>query len=409
MNIVMSGLEHHLAPISLREQLSFTKAQTMEMVRKIQTFEQVSGCVLISTCNRTELYLSCDEHTLEPAQLLCKAANAEYESYQAAFVTRSGDEAIHHLMEVAAGLRSRIWGEDQIISQVKDAIALARKADTSDSVLETLFRSAITAGKEVRTRVRLTALPTSAASMAVELLQKKIGSLEGKRAIVIGNGEMGRLSASLLYQAGCVVAVTLRTYRHGQTIVPPGCGVIPYEERFEHMDGIDLLISATTSPHYTVTVNQLSALKAPPKILVDLAIPRDIQPEINEMENIHLNNIDDLGDCLQNREVPPEVTEILHTHLENFYRWFNYKECMTSVDSLKQAIIERILTAKEWENELSEMEIIELSVNKTVDLLVGGLADRIQAAQLTRCENKIRTHTTGRPVTFWKKDFRETE
>ena len=407
MHIVMSGLEHSLAPIHLRERLSFTKAQTMEMVQKIRAYENVSGCVLISTCNRTELYISCEENTLEPAQLLCKAADAEYEPYKAVFVTRCGDEAIHHLMEVAAGLRSRIWGEDQIISQVKDAIAIARKAGTSDSVLETLFRSAITAGKEVRTRVRLTALPTSAASMAVDLLQQKLGSLEGKRAIVIGNGEMGRLSASLLHKAGCHVAVTLRTYRHGQTIVPPGCGVIPYEERFEHMDGIDLLISATTSPHYTVTVHQLSVLKQPPKILVDLAIPRDIQPKISEIENIHLYNVDDLGDFVEHREVPAEVTEILNTHLDNFYRWFNYKECMTSVDSLKQAIIDRILTAKEWENELSEMEIIELSVNKTVDLLVGGLADRVEAKQLTRCESKIRAHTTGRPAVSWKKDSHE--
>lgn len=160
---------------------------------------------------------------------------------------------VRHLMEVASGLRSRIWGEDQIISQVKDAIALAREAGCTDGVLETLFRSAISAGKEVKTEVRLTAVPTSAASMAVELLAAKLGDLAGKKALVIGNGEMGRLSASLLQQAGCEVWVTLRTYRHGETIVPPGCGVVPYEERFHHMEGCDFLISATTSPHYTVT------------------------------------------------------------------------------------------------------------------------------------------------------------
>lgn len=397
MNIIMSGLEHSLAPISLREQLSFTKLQTAEMVRTIRPFPHVAGCVLISTCNRTELYLSCTQEE-NPGQLLCQAAGTEYAPYQDAFVTLSGKKAVEHLMEVAAGLRSRIWGEDQIISQVKGAIAIAREAGATDSVLETLFRSAVSAGKEVRTKVRLTSVPTSAASMAVALLQEKLGELKGKKALVIGNGEMGRLSASLLYQEGCQVSVTLRTYHHGETIVPPGCGVVPYEERFQHMEDCDILLSATTSPHYTVTVEQLKGLPSLPAVMVDLAIPRDIQPEVGKLPGVSLYNIDDLGSYLENRTVPQEVTDILQAQMENFTRWLNYKDCMTSVESLKQAIVNRLLTAKELNEELTEAEIIELSVNKTVDLLVTGLAERITSENLMKCESKIRLHTTGRPV-----------
>ncbi len=397
MNIMMSGLEHSLALISLREQLSFTKLQTAEMARKLREFPHVSGCVLLSTCNRTELYLSCTQE-VNPGELLCQAAGAEYTPYREAFVTRSGKEAVEHLMEVAAGLRSRIFGEDQIISQVKGAIAIAREAGATDSILETLFRSAISAGKEIRAKVRLTSVPTSAASMAVALLKEKLGELKGKKALVIGNGEMGRLSASLLLQAGCQVAVTLRTYRHGETIVPPGCGVVPYDERFQHMEGCGILLSATTSPHYTVTVEQLDEIPSPPAVMVDLAIPRDIQPEVGQLSGISLYNIDDLGSYLENRTVPQEVTDILRAQMENFYRWLNYKDCMTSVESLKQAIVNRILTAKELNEELTEAEIIELSVNKTVDLLVTGLAERITSENLVKCESKIRLHTTGRPV-----------
>lgn len=393
----MSGLDHSQAPICLREHLSFTRTQTMEMVRKIRSYPHISGCVLISTCNRTELYVSASQ-PVDPGQLLCQAAQAEYTPYQTAFVTRTGDEAVCHLMEVAAGLRSRIWGEDQIISQVKEAISLSREAKASSSVLETLFRSAISAGKEVRTQVRLTALPTSAASMAVQLLCQQLGSLTGKRAMVIGNGEMGRLAATLLQKAGCQVSITLRTYRHGETIVPPGCGVIPYEERFSHMDGLDLLLSATTSPHYTIAVHQLTALQSPPSVLVDLAIPRDIQPEAGDLPGIRLFNVDDLGDGVVDHEIPAQVEEILSAHLEDFHRWLNYKSCLTSMDSLKQAIVERLLTARELEEDLDRPELIELSVGKTVDLLMGGLAERVTADSLTRCESKIRAHTTGRPV-----------
>ena len=395
MKIIMSGLEHSLAPISLRERLSFTKTQTMEMDRIVQSYPGVCGCVLISTCNRTELYVSCTED-VEPGRLLCQAANAEYEPYKDAFVTRSSELAIEHLMNVAAGLRSRIWGEDQIISQVKGAISLAREAGTTDSVLETLFRSAISAGKEIRTKVHLTAIPTSAASMAVELLRQKLGDLTGKQAIVIGNGEMGRLSAELLYQAGCRVRVTLRTYRHGETIVPRGCGVVAYDERFDHMAGADILISATTSPHYTVTVRQLSTLETPPAVLVDLAIPRDIEPEVGNLQGVSLYNIDDLGSGLENRTVPAEVSEIIQTHLERFYRWLHYRDCMSSMDSLKSAITERITMSKELEEGLSEEEIVEFSVEKAVDLLIGGMAEHITADMLSKCEKKIRAHTIGR-------------
>lgn len=393
----MSGLEHSQVPISLRERLSFTKQQTGEMVRKLHSFPQVSGCVLISTCNRTELYLSCTEEVV-PGELLCQAAGAEYPLYQDAFVTLSEKDAVQHLMEVAAGIRSRIFGEDQIISQVKDAIAIAREAGTADSVLETLFRSAVSAGKEVRTKVRLTSVPTSAASMAVDLLREKLGDLTGKKALVIGNGEMGRLAASLLRQEGCQVSVTLRTYRHGETIVPPGCGVVPYDQRFLHMEGCDLLLSATTSPHYTVTVEPLSQLPSLPAVLVDLAIPRDIQPKVGQLPGVSLYNIDDLGNFSESRTIPAEVTEILNAQMENFYRWLNYKDCMTSVDSLKQAIVDRLLTAQEFGEDLTESEIIQLSVNKTVDLLVTGLAERITSENLTKCESKIRLRTTGRPV-----------
>lgn len=393
----MSGLEHSQVPISLRERLSFTKQQTGEMVRKLHSFPQVSGCVLISTCNRTELYLSCTEEVV-PGKLLCQAAGAEYPLYQDAFVTLSEKDAVQHLMEVAAGIRSRIFGEDQIISQVKDAIAIAREAGAADSVLETLFRSAVSAGKEVRTKVRLTSVPTSAASMAVDLLREKLGNLTGKKALVIGNGEMGRLAASLLRQEGCQVSVTLRTYRHGETIVPPGCGVVPYDQRFLHMEGCDLLLSATTSPHYTVTVEPLSQLPSLPAVLVDLAIPRDIQPEVGQLPGVSLYNIDDLGNFSESRTIPAEVTEILNAQMENFYRWLNYKDCMTSVDSLKQAIVDRLLTAQEFGEDLTESEIIQLSVNKTVDLLVTGLAERITSENLTKCESKIRLRTTGRPV-----------
>lgn len=171
-------------------------------------------------------------------------------------------------------------------------------------MLEILFRNAAAAGKEIKTKVPLTGVPRSAAQSAVERLARDAGGLEGKRALVIGNGEMGRLSAALLHRLGCAVTVTLRTYRHGETVVPAGCAVAPYEERYAAMKGVDLLLSATTSPHYTISARELAAVEDHPALLADLAIPRDIEPAVGELPGVTLYNVDSLGVDTR-REVPP--------------------------------------------------------------------------------------------------------
>lgn len=391
MNILVSCLEHSLAPIALREKLSFTKVQTGQMTVSVKALNEVSGCVLISTCNRTEVYIT-SPRILNPGQLLCQCAGLPYGPYQNAFITLEGEEAVNHLMEVAAGLRSRIWGEDQILSQVKNALVISREAGTADSILETLFRWAVAAGKEIRSEIHLTSLPSSAAAMAAACAEKALGSLEGKHGLVIGNGEMGRLAASLLREAGCHTSVTLRTYRHGETVVPPGCSVIPYEERMAHMEGMELVISATTSPHYTITADAFSALSAPPAVLVDLAIPRDIEPAVESLPHIRLFNIDDMGSFSEHRQIPEKAAEIIQTNKDNFYRWLHYKDCMPALDSLKDAITARLCATVDPEL-LTPEELIEQSVSKAVELLVGGLSDRITSDALERCESKIRQHT----------------
>lgn len=397
MKLLLSGLEHSQVPIALREGLSFPKNRVRELDRALGELPGVSGCVLLSTCNRTELYVTSEEG-LDPGRLLCQAAGVPYGPYRAAFASLSGEAAARHLLEVAAGLRSRIWGEDQIISQVKDAIALSREAGAADPLLETLFRCAIAAGKEVRARVRLTQVPVSAASRAVELLQRELGGLGGKRAVVIGNGEMGRLSAALLYQAGCRVTVTLRSYRHGETIVPAGCQVVPYEERFPAMDGADLLVSATASPHYTVTAAQLAALAQPPALVVDLAIPRDVEPGAGELPGVRLYNIDDFGDLDTARQTPPEVEAILQAQMDNFTRWLRYRDCLPGVPGLKEALAGRVLALRELGEGLDQEELVRLAVGKTVDLLVSGLAGRLRPEDLARCEEKVRRRAAHRPA-----------
>ena len=395
MVIMMSGLDYNLAPIELREQLSFTRVQVGALVERIRRERPgVLGCVLLSTCNRTELYLSCGKGVeLQPGEVLCAAVGVPYAPFARAFVTRRGSDAARHLMEVSGGLQSQIWGEDQILSQVKGAIAIAREEGCADPVLETLFRNAVAAGKEIKTKVRLTGVATSAAARAVEVLEDRLGSLAGRRALVIGNGEMGRLSASLLREAGCTVTVTLRSYRHGETVVPAGCGVVPYDDRFAAMEGVDIVLSATTSPHYTVTAEQVRRLDRRPACVVDLAMPRDVDAAVGELPGVRLYNVDTLGAERHHGEIPAEATDILDDYMGRFYEWNNYRKCLPAIEDLKAAITERVLTYPEVEEDLDAGELVELAVGRAVDLLTGGLKEHITPEELERCVGKIRVHT----------------
>ena len=393
MNIRMSGLDYNLAPIDLREKLSFTKAAVEELDRAIAAMDGVEGVVLLSTCNRTELYLSCRDNTpVDPGQLLCRAAETPYAPFASAFVNRWGEDAQRHLLAVACGLRSQILGEDQILTQVKTAAAIARTAKAIDPVLETLFRTAASCGKAAKSGARLTAVATSAAHQAVEAARELLGDLPGKRALVIGNGEMGRLAASLLVEAGCDATVTLRSYHHGETVVPAGCSVVPYDDRFPAMDGLDLVISATTSPHYTLTADALAGMRRPPRLLIDLAIPRDIQPEAGDLAGITLRNVDDLGHATgADAAALRRVEQVMEEHLERFRQWSIYRESLPALEEVKAALRSRI--SAYLEEGMDPEETAEMTIDKVVDLLAGGMTDGFTSEAIRTCAAKIRLHT----------------
>ncbi len=385
----MSGLDYNKANIALREQLSFTKSGVLEIVQKISEFDGVYGTVLLSTCNRTEIYLSCRKG-LNPDEILCTAAGVDYSQFAHAFVTRRGTECTRHLMEVACGLQSQILGEDQILTQVKNAAAIAREAKTIDAELETLFRNASSCGKNVKSAMKLKGVKTSAAHSAVSALENFFGSLKGKNAIVIGNGEMGRLAAGLLVDAGCDVTVTLRSYRHGETVVPLGCKVVSYDDRYAIIDGSDLVVSATTSPHYTVAVDELRQVKNLPSALVDLAIPRDIEPEISEF--VQLFNVDNLGNHSGfDEDAKEQVYEIVYDYMHRYYRWRNYRKCMPAIEDLKEAVIERVI-AHMREN-VDRDELVEAVATTTVDLVTSGLSGSINPETIKNCASGIRART----------------
>ena len=386
----MTGIDFVHAPLEKREAVSLVRGQVQELLPRIAAMEGVAGCVLLATCNRTELYLHGAEGAeLDPLAVLAEAAGFDAAEYRGFSIQRTENEAVHHLMKVAAGLESQIFGDDQIVSQVKGAVALAREAKTVDGVLDTLFRRAVTAGKRVRTETRLTGVPASAAEVGAWRAKEFFGSLEGKRAVVIGNGEMGRLAASTLRAQGCAVTVTLRSYHHGETVVPAGCATWPYDTRCEVLDGADLAVSATTSPHFTLTAEQVTAMHNPPRLLLDLAMPRDIEQAVGEDGRVRLLNLDDLGDLGDhNAEARTVAMRILEKEEQEFAAWYSYRQALPLIAAVKDEALERLHYDHAYSglHEDGDLDgLAELAVNKTVDLLLGGMKELVDAEHLAAC------------------------
>lgn len=288
MNLCMSGIDWTYAPVALREQASLPPERLEEVMAAIAGAPGVEGCAILSTCNRTEVYVDTAGPADPPWRLFARETGLSFP--ESAFVTRCGEDAARHLLEVAGGLHSRIFGDDQILSQVRTAMDRSVESGAGSALLNLLFRTAVTVGKRIKTQVRFTSTTPSAAAAAVSAL----GDLAGKRALVVGNGEIARLAAGLLLKEGARVTMTLRTYRHGENQIPAGCETVPYAGRLAAAEGMDILLSATASPHLTVTARQFRELSAPPRAVVDLAVPRDIDPEIRNLAPAFWD-VDDLG------------------------------------------------------------------------------------------------------------------
>ena len=280
MSISMIGIDYNRASVDIRAGFSFTKKNAAAAMERLRKEQGVLGCIILSTCNRMEVWVSTQEEWQGSLyEFLCREKEKNPSDFREYFVQRTGKEAVEHLFYLASGLKSQILAEDQIITQVKDALALAREAYCTDNVLEVLFRMAVTAAKRVKTEVIFSRGNISVIHQALACLENQGFHLKGKTCMVIGNGEMGKVAALALKEAGADVTVTVRQYRSGMVSIPKGCGRIHYGDRMEFLPKCDLAVSATASPNFTLTRQLLEEAEIPGHmVLIDLAVPRDIEP-----------------------------------------------------------------------------------------------------------------------------------
>lgn len=400
MSISMIGIDHSKASVDIRAKFSFTKKRAIEAMKKLKEEHGILGCIILSTCNRMEVWVSTqDDEEISLYDFLCKEKEVEKDEYQDYFMKRENEEAVRHLFYLTSGLKSQILAEDQIITQVKDALTLARDAYCTDNVLEVLFRMAVTAAKKVKTEVTFSRANTSVIHQAMERLKNQGFSFEGKTCMVIGNGEMGKVTALALKEAGADVTVTVRQYRSGVVNIPQVCKRINYGERMELLPDCDLVVSATASPNYTLTKENFEEIKldAASVVLIDLAVPRDIDPEVGKLQNVSLYDIDSFRIDAASPKLQASMQkagEILDDQMKEFYDWFNGRDIFPRIEEIKADAVEdlnlritKILkkTPMEQKDRESLLRAIDTAAGKVVNKMIFGLRDSLEQEVFLDC------------------------
>lgn len=405
MDIQMVGIDHSKASIEYREDFSFTRHEAALAMNQIMDWykEELTGCVLLSTCNRTELYISCEEESVDPYEILCRVKGIDSYAYQSFNTKRKGGDVVEHLFSLACGLKSKVFGEDQIITQVKDALTNAREAETTDIVLEKLFQTAITAAKKVKASVHLTAVNASVVENMIIVLTREFDTLQDVPCLVIGNGEIGRLAATRLLQVGAKVTMTLRQYKSREVDIPLGAHCIDYQDRYDVLSDMSVVVSATTSPHHTIRYEETHEIldDGKKRILVDMAVPRDISLRLSDLDNITLYNIDSLGgvatDTINNQSVAVAM-EILEEYQEEFNTWYLFREYIPLIQSVGRTSAVSVLNRidKQMKKIIGDQEsaeeikkLVKAASNRVVTNLLYGLKESLDKDQWSSCLEAI--------------------
>lgn len=305
MQLVLVGLSHHHAPIDVREKLSCPETKLQDALVTLASRPGVQEAVLLFTCNRTEIYAVVGAADAETAFGVLRAHLSSFHNvpehlFSSYLYCKTHTDAALHLARVASGLDSLVLGEAQILGQVRTALRAAQSASTTGGTLTALFQQALTSGKRVQTETTLRQGTLSIGAAAVELATRIFGKLSGARALILGAGKMSELTTRDLVTSGVkFVMVANRTYEKAVELAGRlGGEAIQYEGFLDAMVSADIVISSTAAPHPILRRDMLTPIlrkrRGKPLFLIDIAVPRDIEPGVADLENVFLYNIDDL-------------------------------------------------------------------------------------------------------------------
>ncbi len=300
MTLCLIGVNYKTAPIALREQIAISREELPETTRALAAVEGVTECMIVSTCNRVELLAAVEGPDADLTGFLHRHFGLDRALLEPHIYKQTDRDAVRHLFRVAASLDSMVVGEPQILGQVKEAFAVARAAGTVSGQLEHLLQSAFSAAKKVRSETEIGSSSVSIASVAVDLAKKIFGSLQGRTVFLVGAGKMSELAARHLVQQGAgAILVSNRTQERAHRMAEQFAGrVIPYEQLYEAASDADIVISSTGAPHPIFRREHgqkfMQRRRNRPMFFIDIAVPRDVDPEMGKLEGLFVYDIDDL-------------------------------------------------------------------------------------------------------------------
>jgi glutamyl-tRNA reductase len=392
MNVVLVGLNHRTAPLSLRQQFALGAAELPQALAHLR--KETGNGVILSTCNRTELYFVAERAgRTEALRLLAEATGANVRHMERHTYFQLDEEAIRHLHRVASGLDSMIFGETEVLGQVRTALAAAAEAGLCDSVLNRLFHSAIRAGRRVHDQTFVGQHGRSVGSAAVALAQHLLGDLSGRQVLVVGIGEAGALTARSLVKAGAHrLAVTNRTYHRAAELAQQlNAAAVPFSGLPRALAKADVVISASGAPRPIIGRDEVEPAIAGRNghslLLIDIAVPPDIDPAVREMRGVHLYDIDDLdamcpaGPEEREREMA-KVDAIVEGEVQRFLDWWWSLRAVPTIISLGQEL--EAIRQKEVAKTLRRLPHLSSRDRESIEALTGAIVRKALHRPLTR-------------------------
>jgi glutamyl-tRNA reductase len=389
MHIIVVGLSYNTASLEIREKVAFAPNRIEQPLRELVSLPDIAEAIILSTCNRVEIYAATHDIAGGIARLkrfMADFHDLPFDLLEPQLYGLHGEDAIRHVFRVASSLDSMVMGEPQILGQVKSAYGYAAEFKTSGIILNRFMHKAFSVAKRVRNETRIASSAVSVAFAAVELAKKIFDDLSDKTVMLIGAGEMGELAAKHFINSGVRgVLVANRTFERGEKLAAEFDGrAVIFEDLFDHLHKADIVLSSTGAPQHIIRPKQVAEVmrrrKLKPMFFIDIAVPRDIEPKVNELENVYLYNTDDLQGIVeynlrQRAAEAGKAEEIVNQEIGQFFNWVSALEVTPTIialrslfDEVRKAELARTIAS--WKDLRPEQE-------KRLEALTGAIISKL--------------------------------
>ncbi len=418
-HLLLVGINHRTAPVEVRERMLIDESHLPAAVADLVHRDGIQEGMILATCNRVELTGRAPGSPSEGTEQVIRQFLADYHHcdlapYEQYFYWRHQEEVVRNLFRVASSLDSMILGEPQILGQVKQAYAVARDAGALNGVLSDVVNQALAVARRVRRETALGASAVSVSYAAIELAKKIFGNLQGKCVFVIGAGKMSELAAKHLLRSGAsTILVSNRTYERAVELAAAfGGSPVPFEALFEHLGRADIVISSTGAPSFIIRKDQAERLMAArrnrPMFFVDIAVPRDIDPGVNDLDNAFVYDIDDLEQVVEanrkQREREAEWAErIVNEELAKMMRRLASREVVPTIVALETRLDQICQT--EMGRFRGRLSSLTPEQRETVEALIHGVVNKILHGPITELKSGAGQPEQGALVQTIRKIF----